>query len=86
MSAVSTAATLSLSDCRHAASLSEMRSSTFTSAISGKQRPLGEAAGQVEADDRPLAAEVAPLRAAERALAARQLGPRRHAVAGAGTA
>ena len=41
-----------------------------------------EAAGQVEADDRSLAAEVAALGAAERALPARQLGPRRHAVAG----
>ena len=34
--AVSTAATLSLSDCRHAASLSEMESSTRTSAFSGR--------------------------------------------------
>ena len=37
MSAVSTAATLSLSDCRQAASLSEMRSSTRTRAISGSK-------------------------------------------------
>ena len=35
--AVSTAATLSLNDCRHAASLSEIRSSTFTRAISGSE-------------------------------------------------
>ena len=35
MPAVSTAATLSLSDCRQAASLSEIRSSTCTRAISG---------------------------------------------------
>ena len=36
MPAVSTAATLSLSDCRQAASLSEIRSSTRTRAISGR--------------------------------------------------
>ena len=49
----------------------------------GDAGPLGEAARQVEPDDRPRAAQVAPLRAAERALAARQLRPRRDAVAGA---
>ena len=37
MPAVSTAATLSLSDCRQAASLSEIRSSTCTRAISGSR-------------------------------------------------
>jgi hypothetical protein len=36
MPAVSTAATLSLSDCRQAPTLSEMRSSTATSEISGR--------------------------------------------------
>ena len=36
ISAVSTAATLSLRDCKQAASLSEIRSSTITSAISGR--------------------------------------------------
>ena len=35
MPAVSTEATLSLSDCRQAASLSEIRSSTRTRAVSG---------------------------------------------------
>src|SRR5262249_12280528 len=40
-----------------------------------------EAAGEVEADHRPLAAEVAALPAAKGAIAARELGPSRHPVA-----
>src|SRR6185503_18008735 len=43
---------------------------------------FGETTGKVEPDDRALAAEIAPLGTAERALPARQLGPRCDTVAG----
>jgi len=49
MPAVSTAATLSLKDCKQAASLSEMRSSTLTSAISGR---IARSASSPEAENR----------------------------------
>ena len=46
-----------------------------------QDRDLGETAGQVETDDGPLAAEVAPFGTAERTFSARQFGARRDSIA-----
>ncbi len=79
--AVSTAATLSLRDCKQAASLSEIRSSTSHQGDLGEEGPLGETAGELKADDRSLAAKVVLALEAEGTGAAGQLRPRRHAIA-----
>ena len=47
-----------------------------------QERPLGETARKLKADDRSLAAKVIPAVAAERAASAGELRPRRHPVAG----
>ena len=75
VSAVSTAATLSLSDCRQAASLSEMRSSTLTSAISGSRASSEKQPGRSKPITGPLRQSALRLAVAQRAILAGQLGP-----------
>ena len=81
MPAVSTAATLSLRDCKQAASLSEIRSSTCTRAISGSSARSAKQPGSWKPMIGPLRQRWFLPLAAERAGAARQLRPRGHAIA-----
>ena len=75
--AVSTAATLSLSDCRQAATLSEMRSSTLTSAMPGNRARSEKQPGRSNPMTGPVRQSSAAPGIAERAVLARAAWPGR---------